>query len=346
MCLYMPAKIMRFDNINEKFYDTSSITKEWEERLDSCLISGKHLTFHDVYNAYKVCKLKIKARTGTDANECVKLLKNGIISILENRRYGKYLLNMIDSVCRKYDPFTMKNSSEPFKLICAYDCNCINHKVDILFLLFEKNLTIEYNLSFSKESLCIYISIIQRFMDIIEIKDAYTRKHSERVNFIAKKFGSYLLLQDDELDELDLASILHDIGKIGISQAVLTKKGQLTDVEYDVIKKHTEYGELMAKKIPGFDKISNIIKYHHERYDGKGYYNLESDSISRNMYIIALCDTFDSMNSDRPYRKALSFDTIIEEYKRCSGKQFEPELCDKFVTFLIRNINDIRKAYT
>lgn len=345
MCLYMPTKIMRFGNIKEELYDITRISKEWEKSLDLLVNLSKRITFLDVYNTYQACKVKVKEGITKDPNDCIKILKNEFIRLIRNRRYNRFLLNIVNEVCEEYNPFDISHGSEVFKLICTDDCDCIDYKVDILFLFFETNLKIEYNKSFSKESLCIYISIIERFLNIIEAKDSYTRKHSERVNLVSKKFGNYISLPVNELDELNIASILHDIGKIGISKAILTKNDKLTDFEYDTIKKHTEYGEFLAKKIPGFGGVSNIIKYHHERYDGKGYYNLPSYNITRNMYIIALCDAFDSMNSDRPYRRALSYNNIIEEYKRCVGKQFEPKLCNKFIEFLTRNSCDIQKMY-
>lgn len=345
MCLCMPTKIMRIQNIKEDSYDFAHISREWGASLDLYLNSTKQICFLDVYNTYKVYKTKVKGEITTKAEECINILRKSMIQLLEDRRYSDFLSNIIEKICKKYDPFTINNDFENFNIFHNYKSNSISQKIDILFLIFETKIKIEYNENFSKEGLFIYISIIERFMDIIEIKDTYTRKHSERVYVIAKKFGRYISLPEFELDELSIASILHDIGKLGIPESILVKEGRLTETEYDVVKKHAEYGELIVKNLPGFNQISNVIKYHHERYDGMGYYSLNSQSISRNMYIIALCDTFDSMNSDRPYRKALSFNTIIDEYKRCAGRQFEPNLCNEFIGFLFNNICDIQRMY-
>lgn len=345
MYLYAPNNSKRFENKRETSYSAINIAEEWAKNLEIHMNSTRKITYYDFYNTYKRYKLKLKKQVTTEDVECIKIMKKALIILLGGWKYNKFLLNIINEACLKYDPITFNNDLRIFEIFSKVEDSYTSHKIDIMFLLFETNFKIEYNKNFSKGSSYLYTSIIDTFLDTIGVKDSYTKKHSERVYLIAKQFGNYISLSNKKLEELIVASILHDVGKIGISELILTKRGKLTEEEYEIIKRHTEYGELIVKKVPGFDRISNIIKYHHERYDGKGYYKLPSEFISQNMYIIALCDSFDSMNSNRSYREALKFDVIIEEYKRCSGKQFEPKLCDKFINFLILKQSDIQMLY-
>lgn len=139
-------------------------------------------------------------------------------------------------------------------------------------------------------------------------------------------------LTEKELTALRLAAILHDIGKIGVSDSVLLKPGRLTDEEFSAIKKHTEYGSEILKHIKEFKALIPGVRGHHERYDGKGYPDgLRGKDIPVSALIIAVADSFDAMTSDRPYRKGLGIETAIEELRKNSGTQFAPEMVEAFI---------------
>jgi hypothetical protein len=165
----------------------------------------------------------------------------------------------------------------------------------------------------------------------IEAKDEYTHGHTERViNYalaIARQMENNGSAKFPEgfFDNLYIAGMLHDIGKIGIPEAILNKKGRLTEEEFNIMKKHTLKGVEILKPLAEFRDCMDGVKYHHERYDGKGYpEGLKGDEIPLIAAIIAAADTFDAITTDRPYRKGLTKEEAIAEIKKNSGGQFHP----------------------
>lgn len=168
-----------------------------------------------------------------------------------------------------------------------------------------------------------------------EAKDIYTRGHSERVTEISLAIADQMNLGDEAKKILSRAGILHDIGKIGISDLILWKKEKLTDEEWEIIKTHSQDGVKILEPLKFLAKERKIILEHHERYDGKGYpAGLKGNEVSREAYILSVADSFDAMNSERPYRKALSKDAIIAELNKARGTQHSPEVIDAFFALL------------
>ncbi|MFH1994626.1 MAG: HD domain-containing phosphohydrolase [Nitrospinota bacterium] len=177
-----------------------------------------------------------------------------------------------------------------------------------------------------------FLATIQTLAATIEKRDTYTTGHTERVSDYSLAIGKSIGLTDSQLDKLKLASILHDIGKIGVKDTILLKKGKLTDEEFAEMKKHAEYGHEILSPIAQLKEILDGVKFHHERYDGKGYPDgLKGDEISMEARIIAIADSYDAMTSDRPYRKGLTTEKAKEELARCSGTQFDPEIVEIFL---------------
>lgn len=159
-----------------------------------------------------------------------------------------------------------------------------------------------------------------------------TEQHNERVAIRAIKVGEKLGLSMSELDELKIAAGLHDIGKIGISDDILSKSTSLTDDEYEIIKTHTEKGYRIIKVSSELKSVAKSVLYHHERWDGKGYpMGLKGEEIPLLARIISVCDTFDVMISGRVYKSAMSKKSALEELKRCAGTQFDPKVVDIFI---------------
>ncbi len=178
-----------------------------------------------------------------------------------------------------------------------------------------------------------YLNTVHALVSAIEASDAYTRGHSERVTrysvALAKKMG----MEGDPLKQLEQAAVLHDIGKIGIDVALLHKKGKLTPADIDVLKLHPSIGVRILEPIHFLGTVREIIEQHHERYDGNGYPNgISGDEWRLEGKILAVCDTYDAMTSDRPYRKALSHEIAIQEIQDHSGTQFDPEVATAFIT--------------
>jgi HD-GYP domain-containing protein (c-di-GMP phosphodiesterase class II) len=335
----------RLEKIKRSQYASIEMAEEWAKILEFYIDISEEISLADVYQTYKRINVKMKNEITDEETECLELMKRSIYILLDVWEYKDHLLRVINEVNERFEPMIHNCNHIITEIFCNTSYKIINHKIDMMILLFESDLKFEYRGSLQKELSDVYKQTVNTLINIIDVKDSYTRGHLERVSIIAERFGNTLKLSKEKLEELIIASKLHDVGKIGVAESILTKKGGLSSDEYEKVKKHTEYGESIVKGIFGFENIANIIKYHHERYDGKGYYSLTSDLIPENVYIICLCDAFDTMNSNRSYRISLSFETIIEEYQKCSGTQFEPVLCQKFIKFLQNNAEDIQKIY-
>jgi response regulator RpfG family c-di-GMP phosphodiesterase len=177
------------------------------------------------------------------------------------------------------------------------------------------------------------LSTLNSMAKILDARDPHTSQHSTRVTTLSMAMAAALDLTEEEKETLYIAASLHDIGKVGIPDDILLKPGKLTDEEFDVIKRHPDIGADILKPLPPMAKETEIIRYHHERYDGYGYpAGLRGREIPYLSRIITLADSFDAMTSDRPYRKGMSIPDAVEEIKRCKGKQFDPSLADTFIS--------------
>ena len=180
-----------------------------------------------------------------------------------------------------------------------------------------------------------YFEIAKALAQAIEAKDPYTHGHSARVVEYTVLIAQKLDLPEEEKELLKYAAMLHDIGKIGVRGIVLNNSKGLTTKEYDEIKKHPLVGEGIIKPIELLQPIRPLIRYHHEWYNGKGYPDgLSGENIPLGARILAVADAYDAMKSNRPYRKALTEETTIQELKRGSGTQFEPKIVEMFLEIL------------
>jgi len=180
------------------------------------------------------------------------------------------------------------------------------------------------------------LSTLNSMAKILDARDPHTSQHSTRVTNLSVAMANILKLSDDEKDVLYIAASLHDIGKVGIPDSILLKPGTLTDEEFMIIKRHPDIGADILKPIPPMSRETEVIRYHHERYDGKGYPSgIGGEEIPLLSRIITLADSYDAMTSDRPYRNGLLMDKAIEEIVRCMGSQFDPELAKLFISKVI-----------
>ncbi|RHW40327.1 HD domain-containing protein [Neobacillus notoginsengisoli] len=178
------------------------------------------------------------------------------------------------------------------------------------------------------------ITHLMEIVDEVERKDWYTYKHSERVSEYAVKIAKKLMLPKDKLENLYIASILHDIGKINTPSEILNKHGKLTDEELAVVKKHPRDGAEMVKDLY-YKDIANIIAQHHERLNGTGYPNgLKGEEILLEARIIAVSDTFDAMTEDRAYRKAHTVQDAVDELNRMVASHYDGVVVEAFVEVL------------
>jgi HD-GYP domain-containing protein (c-di-GMP phosphodiesterase class II) len=176
------------------------------------------------------------------------------------------------------------------------------------------------------------LGVLESLTAAIDAKDTYTRGHSQRVAYLSWQLAMAAGMSPDKAERIRIAGLVHDVGKIGVPEAVLCKSGKLTDDEFAAIKKHPEIGHRILKDLPLLEDILPGVLYHHERWDGKGYpHNLHSERIPPIARIIALADTFDAMSSNRSYRSAMNRATVLAEINKCAGVQFDPELAKLFV---------------
>lgn len=180
-----------------------------------------------------------------------------------------------------------------------------------------------------------YLDTIKAFNKLTEAKDTYTGEHASRVETYAVELARYINLPENRIENIRMAALLHDIGKIGISDLVLKKTSALTDEEYEQIKQHPTIGADIVQNVHFLKDVSSIIRHHHERYDGRGYPDhLSGEAISTESAILALADVYDAITSNRSYRTPLSLDEAIGEITKNSGTQFNPKLADKFTELL------------
>jgi HD-GYP domain-containing protein (c-di-GMP phosphodiesterase class II) len=169
----------------------------------------------------------------------------------------------------------------------------------------------------------------------VDMRDDYTGAHSDEVVQLARKVGQRMGLPQEQLGELEFAARLHDVGKIGVPDAVLRKEGPLEGAEWEIMRQHPAWGADMLCRVPGLKRISRIVRHAHERWDGDGYPDrLHRDDIPLASRIIFACDAYNAMTSDRPYRDALRPWIAVSELREGAGGQFDPDVVDVLVTTL------------
>ena len=186
----------------------------------------------------------------------------------------------------------------------------------------------EVNLTLEKANL----ELLETLGAVIDAYDVYTYGHSTQVAVYAGAFAEKMNLSPKEQAVVVRAALVHDIGKVGIVDSITAKTGKLTTEEYNAMKRHPVIGEEIVGQMTGLQELVPLVRYHHERWDGRGYPDgLEGEEIPVGARILALADTLDAMLSDRPYRATRSFREVMDEVTRCSGGQFDPDAVVAFV---------------
>jgi HD-GYP domain-containing protein (c-di-GMP phosphodiesterase class II) len=174
--------------------------------------------------------------------------------------------------------------------------------------------------------------VICALNQLLDLKDLNTGVHSTRLAEWSVRIGRDLSFDDAALRDLEVAAILHDIGKIGTPDHILKKPERLTDEEREIIKKHPEYGWAVLRVLPGFERVSLFVLHHHEAFDGTGYpAGLRGDEIPLGSRIVSVMDSFDAMISSRPYRRGLSLEEAIRRLEAGIGTQFDPTVTPRFI---------------
>jgi HD-GYP domain-containing protein (c-di-GMP phosphodiesterase class II) len=183
-----------------------------------------------------------------------------------------------------------------------------------------------------EQLLALRSSVVCSFNQLLDLKDLNTGVHSTRLAEWALHVAGELGLDESSLADIEVAALLHDIGKIGIPDAILNKPSRLTTEEYELMKKHPEYGWVVLRQIPGLEQASLLILHHHESFNGNGYpAGLKAEEIPIGSRIVSVIDSFDAMVSNRPYRNGLPFEEAERRLIEASGSQFDPNIVRHFL---------------
>jgi putative nucleotidyltransferase with HDIG domain len=192
-----------------------------------------------------------------------------------------------------------------------------------------------------------YRATLRALAAALEARDVETKGHSDRVVAYCLRLGKQLGLNDRELITLEHGALLHDIGKIGVPDAILLKRSALTEDEWNYMRRHVEYGSQILRGIDFLEGASRIVAQHHERFDGSGYPSrLDGELICQGARIFAVADAVDAITSDRPYRKARPFEAAADELIRCAGTHFDPDIVKAFTTVPIDVWRETRQVAT
>jgi putative two-component system response regulator len=178
-------------------------------------------------------------------------------------------------------------------------------------------------------------AVVTALANAVEAKDLVTEQHCERLAVVAARMCERLGLGVDEREAITYGALLHDVGKIGVPEALLSKPGPLTPDEWVVLRRHPEIGERICRPLGLSQSFAPIVRHHHERWDGSGYPDgLRGAAIPLGARIVALADAFDAMTHDRPYRPAFPTIHALDEVRRQAGRQFDPDLAEPFIACL------------
>ena len=204
----------------------------------------------------------------------------------------------------------------------------------------------KYELEYAKKQIQMGNETILSIARTVDAKDTNTSKHSFRVSEYSVAIARKLGYSEEKCENLRQMALLHDIGKIGIPDAILNKPGKLTDKEYEIMKSHVIKGGEILKDFTMIDSVDVGALYHHEKYDGPGYcQGLKGEEIPLDARIIGIADAFDAMTANRVYRNQLDIDVVIAELKRFSGIQFDPALVDILLSLIEDGTIDVTSLY-
>ncbi len=258
-----------------------------------------------------------------DINMAIEAMKAGAFSYLLKPFYLEEVLSNV------------KNALERRRLRLQN----IEYRQHLEMLVEERTKKLKYALQALRNS---YLEILKVLVATLDARDVETEGHSERVVELSLKIAEKMGITDrDFLRDLRLGALLHDIGKIGIPDRILRKEDKLTPQEWEIMKEHVLIGYKIVSTVDFLKGASEIVLYHHERWDGKGYpHGLKGDEIPLGARIFAVADAFDAMIQDRVYRKAISPEKAREEIRRNSGAQFDPKVVEAFLSIPLEQLKE------
>lgn len=337
--------------VSEQIGRTNEPFKLLESILSTCLLetrASKGLIF---FIDHELQEIYVRHSQGIDKNEAHK------IYIKKNEGVIGYVYHTQKSIIA--NKLNEMDSPKPCEIerrlgnnLLALPIRNKNKKLGVLAIFrnglrpfqitdrdFVKILTVQAGMAFDNADLVmdqeiLFLETMKSLASALDARDRYTLGHSRRVSAIAVAIGKQIQLTDKELEEIELAGMLHDIGKIGIRDAILQKPSSLTKEEYEIIKTHPEKGFQILKHIKRLSTVVEAVYAHHEWYNGQGYpRGLAGNEIHIYSAILTIADVFDAITSERPYRRGSTFQQAKEIIGKYSNTQFRPDLVDIFMTF-------------
>lgn len=308
---------------------------------------------------YRTLRGKYEITKATSAIEALEILKNQSFNcILSDHKMpqmdGVEFLRRTYEVCPNTTRLLVTAYSDVKILIDAINYGKIYRYIKKPFnpdeLLHIVEASLEYHqLKVDNENLIkdlkeLFSGTIRAIIEALDAKDSFTLGRSRRVTFYSLKMVERLHINNTEKSRIELAGLLHDIGMIGVAEDILNKSQKLTQEEFEEIKKHVQHSVRILEDIKQLYEVIEIIKYHHEYYDGNGYpYGLKGDEIPLGSRIIAVADAFDSMVSDRAYRQGLDPQEAMKIIEERSGSQFDPDLVRLFKDVLPEALREVKE---
>ncbi len=258
---------------------------------------------------------------------------NSVIVLISGKHSADYAIQAFregafDYIQKPFDLEQIETSVE--RAIEHYELKCVKESYNkhLEELISEKNIELDNALSEVENS---YRTTLKALVQALETRDFETHGHSERVVTFSLRLGHEIGLSKEGLRDLELGALLHDIGKIGVPDAILRKPAKLNEDEWVKMKLHPLHGQKILRNIPFLDGAAKVVSQHHERWDGLGYpHGLRGEEIDLGARIFAVVDAFDAMISDRVYRKGRPYHEAVEELELCAGSQFDSIIVEAF----------------
>ncbi|HEV7644653.1 MAG TPA: HD domain-containing phosphohydrolase [Pyrinomonadaceae bacterium] len=294
-----------------------------------------------------ICDVGIAAKNGFDLIHYVDFTSPKTVVILTGKEIdSEETLKIFRAGAFDYfpEPFdiaqvetTVKRAAEQYELKSLKD----HYQVHLEELISERTVELDKALQEVEAS---YRMALKALVQALETRDFETHGHSERVVTFSLRLGHELGLSKEDLRDLELGALLHDIGKIGVPDAILRKPAKLTEEEWVKMKLHPLHGQKILRNIPFLEGSARVVEQHHEKWDGSGYpHGMRGEDIDLNARIFQVVDAFDAMTSDRVYRRGTNYEEALKELERCSGTQFDPFVVEAFRQIPQEDWNQLRK---